>query len=85
MRFSSRMMSQPSKDRKELLWLFYNEERSREGYSKAVMVMKAEIVGRRRSVASQSVYRNTHRAVINSIANGLQLEAIYFIAEPSLF
>lgn len=79
------MMSQPSKDRKELLWLLCNEERSREGYSKAVMVMKVEIVGRRRSVASQSVYRNMHRAVINSTAKVLQLEAIYFIAEPSLF
>lgn len=78
-------MSQPSKVRRELLWLFCNDERSREGYGKAAMVMKVEIVGQRRSAASQRVYRKMHRAVINSTAKVLQLEAIYFIAEPSLF
>lgn len=79
------MMSQPSRVRRELLWLFCDEERSREGYSEAAMVMKVEIVGQRRSAASRRGYKKTHRAVINSTAKVLQLEAIYFIAEPSLF
>lgn len=59
------MMNQPSKGRKELLWLFCNEERRRGGWSETVMVMKVEIVRLGRSVACQSFYGNMNRAVIN--------------------